>query len=160
APAGQPMRAASPGSRRTGPWRSTLTSSPPAASARRALSEPSMRSHAARRRDGGIGWIAAIATPRRFMRSQCSADEDFLYLARALVNLAHAHVAVDALDRKVARVAVAAEDLDRRRAHALRHLAREQLGHRGLLQARQPRVLQARRVVDELARRLDLRGHV
>ena len=52
--------------------------------------------------------------------SQRAPDQDLLHLGRALVDLAHAHVAVDALHREVADVAVAAEHLDRRAAHALR----------------------------------------
>ena len=79
---------------------------------------------------------------------------------RAFVDLAHAHVAVDALDREVADVAVAAEHLDRGAADALGHLAGEQLGHRRFLQARLAGVRSARRVPDQLARRLDLRRHV
>jgi hypothetical protein len=85
-------------------------------------------------------------------------DQDLLHLGGAFVDLADAHVAVDALDREVADVAVAAEDLDGRRAHALGHLAGEELGHRRFLQAGAAGVLQAGGVPDQLARGLDLRG--
>ena len=43
--------------------------------------------------------------------SNCALDDDFLHVAGALVDLAHAHVAVDALHREVAH-AVAAQGLD------------------------------------------------
>src|SRR5262249_10296465 len=64
---------------------------------------------------------------------QRAPDQDLLHFACAFVDLAHAHVAVDALDREVAHVAVTAEHLDRRRADALGHLARVELGHRRFL---------------------------
>src|SRR5688572_13928269 len=65
-----------------------------------------------------------------------AADQDLLDVAGALVDLADAHVAVDAFHRKVAHVAVAAVDLDRVRAYPLSHLGGEELGHRRFLEAR------------------------
>ena len=50
-------------------------------------------------------------TPTGTLR-QGPADQDLLHLRGALVDLAHAHVAVDALHREVAHVAVAAVHLD------------------------------------------------
>src|SRR5690606_28689461 len=53
---------------------------------------------------------------------QGAPDQDALDVARTLVDLAHAHVAVDAFDGEVRDIAVAAEGLDRVRADALGHL--------------------------------------
>src|SRR5690349_7827369 len=137
APAGHPSRTASAGCRRTGPWRRTRTARRPLTDAMRALSEPSTCSQAPMRRDDGIGCSPArclmtgvIGRRPRAPRAgaapsqgEGAPDEDLLHLGRAFVDLAHADVAVDALDREVGRVAVAPEHLDRRRADVLGHLA-------------------------------------
>ena len=44
----------------------------------------------------------------RHASSQCALDDDFLHVAGALVNLADAHIAVNAFNRKVADIAIAA----------------------------------------------------
>src|SRR3954463_2066955 len=62
-----------------------------------------------------------------------ASDHEALDLARALVDLRDLRVAVVALDRKLLRVAVAAEHLDRLGGLAARHLGREQLRLRPLL---------------------------
>src|SRR6478672_9101664 len=87
-------------------------------------------------------------------------DHQTLDVAGALVDLADAHVAIDALDREVGHISIAAMDLDRVRAHALGHFRREKLRHRGLLEARQARVSQARRMPGELPGGFDLGSHV
>src|SRR6185295_10509931 len=89
-----------------------------------------------------------------------SADDELLDVARAFVDLGHAHVPPQALDREIGDVAVAAVDLDRIRAHALGHLGGKKLGHRRLLDAGRARVAQPRRVQVELARGLDAGRHV
>src|SRR5437868_14993760 len=66
---------------------------------------------------------------------QGALDQQLLDVRSALVDLAHADVAIDALERKIVDVAIAAQRLDRRAADALGHLAGEQLGPRGLLEA-------------------------
>src|SRR5438876_7592857 len=93
-------------------------------------------------------------------RGERAADDQPLDVARAFVDLADANVAIDALDREVGDVTVAAVNLDRSRAHALGHLGGEELGHRGFLEAWLSRVAQARRVPHHLPRDLDLGGHV
>src|SRR3954465_14121235 len=83
-------------------------------------------------------------------------DHESLDLARPLVDLGDLRVTVVALDGKLLRVAVAAEDLDRLAGHAPRRLRREQLRLRPLLGVRQPLLLAPRRPVHEEARRVDL----
>jgi len=60
------------------------------------------------------------------------ADDHPLDLRRALEDREDLRVAVPALDRVLAGVAVAAEDLNRLLSHADRSLPRHQLGHRAL----------------------------
>ena len=88
--------------------------------------------------------------------TQGALDDDFLHVAGALINLAHAHVAVDALQREIAHVAVAAQGLNGGAAHLLGHLAGEQLGHRRFFQARATRIAQRSRVPDQLPRRFQI----
>src|SRR5471030_1230422 len=111
-----------------------------------------------RLKEGRSGQRSALFQPACGL--QRAGDQQLLDVAGAFVDLADAHVAVDALDRKVGHVAVAAVDLDRVRADALGHLGGEQLGHRRLFQTRQSGILHRGRVLDQLARRFDLRGHV
>ena len=89
-----------------------------------------------------------------------AADDHALDVARSLVDLRHAHVAVDALDREIADVAVAAVDLDGIRTHALGHFRGEQFRHRGFLEAGLAGVAQAGGVQHHLPRHFGLRGHV
>src|SRR5687767_9868262 len=65
---------------------------------------------------------------------QLTGDDDLLDVAGALIDLAHPHVTIDTLDQEVLEESVAAVNLDRVGAHLLRHLAREQLGHRRVLE--------------------------
>src|SRR5882672_273379 len=91
---------------------------------------------------------------------QRAPDQDALDIAGAFVDLANAHVAPDALDREIGYVAIPSEHLDRVRTDLFCHLGREQLGHRGFLQAGQSCIAQARRVMRQLARGFDLGRHV
>ena len=45
---------------------------------------------------------------RVFLGSKRPLDDDFLNVAGAFINLAHTHIAVDALDRKVTHITIAA----------------------------------------------------
>src|SRR5581483_8792540 len=65
-------------------------------------------------------------------------DHQALDLARPLVDLGDLRVPVVALDRKLCRVAIPAEDLDRLSGLPTRHLRREQLRLRALLRVREP----------------------
>ena len=58
-------------------------------------------------------------------RGERARDDEPLHFASAFVDLAHAHVAIDALDGIIGEVAVAAVDLNRVRADLLGHLAGE-----------------------------------
>src|SRR5215470_17772607 len=58
-------------------------------------------------------WSSAIANAKPLLLRQRAADHQALDVAGALVDLADADVAVDALDREVGEVAVAAMDLQR-----------------------------------------------
>jgi hypothetical protein len=87
-------------------------------------------------------------------------DEQPLDLARALVDLRDARVAVVPLDRVVREVAVAAMDLDRLGADPFGELGGEELRLRGLGQARQALASHPRRVQHQQARRVEPRLHV
>src|SRR3954454_22955549 len=78
-------------------------------------------------------------------------DHETLNLAGALVDLRDLRIAVVALDRKLLRVAVAAEHLDRLSSLAACALGREQLGFRALLGGRPPLMLEPRGAIDEQA---------
>src|SRR5262245_60458934 len=90
-----------------------------------------------------------------FPSGQLTADDQPLDLAGALVDLAHARVAVQLLDREVLEVAVAAVDLDGLRAHPLGHLGGVELGHRRLAPVGAARVLEEGGVPGHLPRGLD-----
>ena len=62
-------------------------------------------------------------------------DHEPLDLARALVDLADADVAINAFDGEISHIPVTTVDLQRRGTHTLRHLGREQLRHRCFLEA-------------------------
>src|SRR3990167_9714304 len=87
-------------------------------------------------------------------------NDDLLNVRGAFVDLAHAHVAPDALQRKVVHVAVAAQRLDGGGADLLCRFAGEELGHGGFLQAGLAGVAQGGGVPDQLARGFELRGAV
>src|ERR671925_1043174 len=87
-------------------------------------------------------------------------DHEPLDLTRPLVDLRDLRVAVVPLDRELLRVAVAAEDLDRLRRLAARHLGRIELRLRALLRVRPPLLLQPGGAVDEQAGGADLGRHV
>src|SRR5690606_13786116 len=78
-------------------------------------------------------------TPFNSRRSRLQTARNYhpLHVAGALVDLAHAHVPVDALDREVLEIAVAAEGLDGRRADLLGHFRGEQLGQIGRASCRE-----------------------
>src|SRR5215218_1591198 len=69
---------------------------------------------------------------RAALAEDLARDHQALDLARALVDLRDLRVAVVALERELLRIPVAAEDLDRLRGLAARHLRREQLRLRAL----------------------------
>lgn len=56
---------------------------------------------------------------------KCSADQYFLDVAGSLVNLTHAHITVDAFNRKVRQITIATVNLYRVAANFLRHFARK-----------------------------------
>src|SRR5205085_4975747 len=97
---------------------------------------------------------------RRSVPGDLAGDDQALDVAGALVNLADPHVAVDALDREIGEIAVAAMDLDRVRGNALGHLRAEQFRHRRLGEARLAGIALRSRVEHEAAGRGDLRRHV
>src|SRR4051812_48340985 len=111
------------------------------------------RSERACAADGG----SAVA---RDVSEQRPGDDEALDLPRALVDLSDLGVAVVALGRKLLRVAVAAEHLDRLAGPVPRDPAREQLRLRPLDRVRPARLLQPRRPPDQGAGRLDLGLHV
>src|SRR5664280_1626971 len=92
--------------------------------------------------------------------ADCSGDHELLDLGGALEDVVDLRVAVPALDGILARVAVAAEDLDRALGHPHRDLARLELAHRslGVLKAH-TRAAHPRGAPDEQTRRVDLHLH-
>ncbi len=56
---------------------------------------------------------------------KCSADQYFLDIASAFVNLTHLYVSIDTLYRKICQVAITTVDLYRITANLLRHLTRK-----------------------------------
>src|SRR5258705_9254185 len=80
----------------------------------------------------------------RDVAEQRARDDESLDLARALVDLGDLGVAVVALGREVAHVAVAAEHLQRLARVVARHPRGEQLGLGALDRVRPPRLFEAR----------------
>src|SRR4051794_24145418 len=78
------------------------------------------------------------------LAQQGAGDDEALDLRRSLVDLGDLRVAVVALGRQVARIAVAAEHLDRLAGHAPRDGRGEELGLRPLDRVRATGVLQPR----------------
>ena len=72
--------------------------------------------------------IGSVRAPSPLVVEEVAGDHDPLDLRRALVDARHLRVPHQALDRVVAHVPVAAEDLHRLGGDPHRHLAREQLG--------------------------------
>src|SRR5438874_7936758 len=87
-------------------------------------------------------------------------DDQSLDLTRALVDLRDLCIAVVALDRKLLRVAVPAEDLDRFARLATCHLGSKQLRLRTFLCVRESVLLAPSCSVDEQPGGVDLRRHV
>src|SRR4051794_21422604 len=103
---------------------------------------------------------ASTALPPRGVAEQRAGDDQPLDLARALVDLGHLGVPVEPLGGELARVAVAAEDLDRPPGPVASHAGGEQLGLRALDRVRPAGLLEPRGAPDECAGRLDLRLHL
>ena len=78
-------------------------------------------------------------------------NNDLLHVARAFVDLADAHVAVDALYGEVAHIAVAAQGLDGGATNFFGHFAGKEFGHGRLFQTGSPGIAQACSMPDELA---------
>src|SRR5207302_6230413 len=94
-------------------------------------------------------WGPPHVRPAELRAQQLARDDDALDLAGALVDLHDLRVTEEALDGELARVAVAAEDLDRVGRDLHGRVGRPALGHGRLVGvARDPRVHLARRVVD------------
>src|SRR6266852_4586915 len=70
------------------------------------------------------------------------------------------HVAEEALYGKLPHVAVAAVELDRLVRDPVGHLGAEELGHGDLGDAVPPGIVEPRRVVHQMPRGLDFRGHL
>src|SRR3954471_6669890 len=111
-----------------------------------------------------LSWLFSVLMARLSGRSRTLTEgasyHHALDVVRAFVDLRHAHVAPQALDREVGDVAVAAVDLDGVRADALGHLGCKQLRHRRFADARLALVAQPCCVQIELARCFDLGRHV
>src|SRR5258706_12101779 len=106
---------------------------------------------------GECMFLFAIA---RILTGQVAGDHHALDLARALVDLRDARIAVVALDRVVVKVSVAAVDLDRLGADPFRELRSIELRLRGFGKAGLAFAAHARRVQDEQPRGVDARVHV
>src|SRR5207247_10124316 len=91
-----------------------------------------------RRVEGGGGRRPCAGFYGSAAGDELAGDQDLLDLVGAVVDLEHARVAIVLLDRVVGHEAVAAVDLDGRRADALAHLGGEELRHRRLLDAAPP----------------------
>ncbi len=73
---------------------------------------------------------ALQASDRRLISvGQRATNDQLLDIARAFVDLAHTYIPIDALDRKVADVAIAAVHLNGVGADLFGHLGGKQLGH-------------------------------
>src|SRR5476651_1059377 len=106
------------------------------------------------------GWGDVLGEVARALLGEVARDEEPLDLARALVDLRDARVAIVALDGIVVQVAVAAMDLDRLGAHPLGKLGGIELGLRRFRKARDALGAHAGRMQDEKPRRVDARMHV
>ena len=86
---------------------------------------------------------------------QLAQDDEVLDVVGAFVDAGDAGVAIEPLDREVGEIAIAAQRLDRLRAHPLGRLRGDELGHACFHQRRLAGVGQGRRVQHHLARALD-----
>src|SRR5207302_8825866 len=112
------------------------------------------------RRRADVALDEVFLDHERALEPEVPRDDHPLDFVRALADLEDLLVAVEPRDRVLLHVAVAAVDLERPVRDAVRQLARVELRHRGFLRERAALVLEPRRLVDEIAPRLDLRGHV
>src|SRR3989441_9589145 len=87
-------------------------------------------------------------------------DDLFHHLGGARGNGPEPHVAEEALHGELPHVAVAAVELDRLVRDPVGHLGAEELGHGDLGDAVPPGIVEPRRVVHQMPRGLDLRGHL
>src|SRR5712692_4481648 len=87
-------------------------------------------------------------------------DDLFHHLGRARGDGPEPHVAEEALHGKLPHVTVAAVELDRLVRDPVGHLGAEELGHGDLGDAVPPGIVESRRVVRQMPRGLDLRGHL
>src|SRR5229473_36520 len=87
-------------------------------------------------------------------------DDLFHHLGGARGDGPEPHVAEEALHGELPHVAVAAVELDRLVRDPVGHLGAEELGHGDLGDAVPPGIVEPRRVVHQMPRGLDLRGHL
>src|SRR5436190_6737920 len=106
------------------------------------------------------GCATGFCALARGLPREVARDDEPLDLARPLVDLRDARVAVVSLDRIVAKVAIAAMDLDRLGTHPLGELRGVELGLRCFGEARLAGAAHARCVKDQQARGVDARMHV
>src|ERR1700688_2864022 len=130
---------------------------PVAAGVARAAATPATGAGAEGEMAGGI---RARAPRRSGLVEHPVGDHHLLDLAGALVDLGDTGVAEVALDVVLARVAVAAVDLQRLVGDPLRHLGREELGLRGLERVALPLVPGPGRLPGQQARGVELGRHV
>src|SRR5260221_12894226 len=103
------------------------------------------------------GWGDGLGGVARALLGEVARDQQPLDLAGAFVDLRDARVAIVALDRIVAQVAVAAVDLDRLGAYPLGELGCVELRLRRFGEAGNAFAAHARRMQDEKARGVDAR---
>src|SRR3982750_3073195 len=103
---------------------------------------------------------SGVIAPSFMSAKERATDDQSLDVARAFVDLAHAHVPIDTLNREVRNITVAAVDLDGVGGDFLCHLRGKELRHRRFLEARLAGVTERRRVPDHLPGDVDLRRHV
>src|SRR5688572_19299507 len=103
---------------------------------------------------------AAAGRPSACARHQLASDDDALHLVRAFADAEKRRVAVEPLDRKLLRVAVAAVDAHRLVRVLERRLRGEVLRHARLEVAALAAVVNARGILHQEARRLDARAHL
>src|SRR5712691_9545284 len=87
-------------------------------------------------------------------------DDLFHHLGRARGDGPEPYVAEEALHGELPHVTVATVELDRLVRDPVGHLGAEELGHRDLGDAVPPGIVEARRVVHQMPRGLELRDHL
>src|SRR5690606_32604887 len=128
------------------------------------------RAHAGWTETPGLPWVTCgvregnmrMREPARSVHHfvEMSRDHDPLHVARALVDLAYAHIPADALDRILGDITIASMDLQRVGTYPFSHLRREQLGHGGLAQTWPTGIAQGSRMQHHLSRDFDSGRHV